>query len=281
MYDNVCKFLAETYSADFVAWLLGESTPLTQLSPSELSLEPIRADALILLQSEELVLHLEFQTEPSPDIPYRVLDYRLRVHRRFPGKRMRQVVIYLRPTRSPLVYQTDFTLENTRHQFEVIRLWEQPTEVFLQTPGLLPFAVLSQTANREEVLQTVAQQVEEVSEERERSNLAAISGILAGLVLDSDVIQRLLRQEIMRESVFYQEIEAQGRREGERRGLERGRQEEAAALILRQLTRRPGNLPNTLRAQIEQLPLPELETLGEALLDFQTLADLETWLAQF
>jgi predicted transposase YdaD len=86
-----------------------------------------------------------------------------------------------------------------------------------------------------------------------------------------------LRQEIMRESVFYQEIEAQG----ERRGLERGRQEEAAALILRQLTRRPGNLPNTLRAQVEQLPLPELETLGEALLDFQTLADLETWLAQF
>jgi predicted transposase YdaD len=81
----------------------------------------------------------------------------------------------------------------------------------------------------------------------------------------------------MRESVFYQEIEAQG----ERRGLERGRQEEAAALILRQLTRRPGNLPNTLRAQVEQLPLPELETLGEALLDFQTLADLETWLAQF
>jgi predicted transposase YdaD len=81
----------------------------------------------------------------------------------------------------------------------------------------------------------------------------------------------------MRESVFYQEIEAQG----ERRGLERGRQEEAAALILRQLTRRPGNLPNTLRAQVEQLPLLELETLGEALLDFQTLADLETWLAQF
>jgi predicted transposase YdaD len=81
----------------------------------------------------------------------------------------------------------------------------------------------------------------------------------------------------MRASVFYQEIEAQG----ERRGLERGRQEEAAALILRQLTRRPGNLPNTLRAQVEQLPLLELETLGEALLDFQTLADLETWLAQF
>lgn len=30
---------------------------LTELSPKELSLEPIRADALILRQSDEIVLH--------------------------------------------------------------------------------------------------------------------------------------------------------------------------------------------------------------------------------
>jgi predicted transposase/invertase (TIGR01784 family) len=206
MFDNVCKFLAETYPADFAAWLLGEATPLTELSPSELSLEPIRADALILLQSEELILHLEFQTDPDPEIPFRMADYRLRVYRRFPHKRMYQIVIYLRQTSSELVYQNSFTLENTQHQFEVIRLWEQPTDVFLQYPGLLPFAVLSQTSNQEQVLQTVAQQVEAVAEPRQRSNLAAVSGILAGLILDNETIQRLLRQEIMRESVFYQEI---------------------------------------------------------------------------
>lgn len=50
MFDNVCKFLAETFSTDFASWLLGESITLTELSPSELSLEPIRADALILLK---------------------------------------------------------------------------------------------------------------------------------------------------------------------------------------------------------------------------------------
>ncbi len=60
MFDNVCKFMAETCSADFASWLLGEPITLTELKPSELSLEPIRADSLILLQSEQLVLHLEF-----------------------------------------------------------------------------------------------------------------------------------------------------------------------------------------------------------------------------
>jgi len=80
MYDDTCRFLAENFSADFANWLLGESVTLTEINPSELSLEPIRADALILLKSEETILHLEFQTRPKQDIPFRMLDYRVRVH---------------------------------------------------------------------------------------------------------------------------------------------------------------------------------------------------------
>ncbi len=57
MFDLFCKFLAENFSTDFATWLLGEPITLTELSPTELSLEPIRADALILLQSDQTVLH--------------------------------------------------------------------------------------------------------------------------------------------------------------------------------------------------------------------------------
>ncbi|BAY06027.1 hypothetical protein ACOWPH_01530 [Anabaena sp. PCC 7938] len=70
MFDNLCKFLVETFSSDFATWLLGEPIILTELSPKELSLEPIRADALILRQSEEMVVHIEFQTQPDKNIPY-------------------------------------------------------------------------------------------------------------------------------------------------------------------------------------------------------------------
>jgi predicted transposase/invertase (TIGR01784 family) len=126
MYDNVCKFLAASYSQDFAQWLLGEPIGLTQLSPSELSVSPIRADALILLASEQMVLHLEFQTRSDATIPFRLADYRLRVYRRYPNKQMRQVVLYLKPTESALVYQTVFEISGMRHEFEVIRLWEVP-----------------------------------------------------------------------------------------------------------------------------------------------------------
>ncbi|MEA5533544.1 Rpn family recombination-promoting nuclease/putative transposase [Crocosphaera sp. XPORK-15E] len=228
MYDNTCKFIAETFPDAIATWLLGSPIQLTQLSPTELSNEPIRADALILKQSDNLVLHAEFQTSPKDDIPFRMADYRLRVYRRFPGKKMVQVVIYLRPTDSALVYQDSFNLEETNHRFRIIRLWEQTTETFLTLPGLLPFAVLSKTDNPKQVLNQVAQIVNNISEKRTQSNLAAASGILAGLVLKQETIHQILRRDIMRESVIYQEI----LQEGEQRGEQRGREEAKAEIAL-------------------------------------------------
>jgi predicted transposase/invertase (TIGR01784 family) len=84
MFHNTCKFLAESFSEDFASWLLGEPITMTQLSPSELSLEPIRADALILLNSDDFVLHIEFQTDPDPTMGFRMADYRLEFSAVFP-----------------------------------------------------------------------------------------------------------------------------------------------------------------------------------------------------
>jgi predicted transposase/invertase (TIGR01784 family) len=282
MFDNVCKFLAESFSDDFATWLLGKPIRFTQLSPSELSLEPIRADALILLDSDDLILHLEFQTQPIDTIPFRMLDYRVRGHRRSPHKEMRQIVIYLKPSTSALVYETTFNLSSTRHEFEVIRLWEQPTEIFLQSPGLLPFAVLSQNADKAAVLRAAAAQIDQIETLRVQKNVAASTAILAGLVLKQEMIQQILRSEIMRESVIYQDILAEGRAEGVALGLQEGQAEgrvaEGRSLILRQLNRRVGALPMDLQTRLERLSLEQLENLGEALLDFAALSDLQQWL---
>jgi len=62
----------------------------------------------------------------------------------------------------------------------------------------------------------------------------------------------------------------------ERIGIEKGER----SLISRQLNRKLNVLPIALQSQIDRLSLPQLENLGEALLDFGTIVDLETWLAQ-
>jgi len=228
MFDNVSKFLAENFSEDYATWLLGRAVTLTKLSPTELSLEPIRADSLILEQSEDLVLHLEFQTEPDENMGFRMLDYRVRVYRRFPLKTMHQVVIYLKPTQSNLVYQDSFQLGETTHRYRVIRLWEESSDLFLISPGLLPLAVLTQSSDPELKLRQVAEVLETITDNRVRGNLMTAASVFGGLVLKPELIKTILRSEIMKESAVYQEIlqegEQRGLLKGEQRGLLKGEQ---------------------------------------------------------
>jgi predicted transposase/invertase (TIGR01784 family) len=219
MYDNICKVLAATFPTDFATWLLGRPVPLTKLEPTELLSEPIRADSVIFLESSEIILHIEFQTDTDPKIPVRMINYCLRLHSKFPNRQIHQVVIYLKRTTSQLAYETEFNLPNTRHKFNVIRLWEQPTEIFERYLGLLPFAPLSNTDDPEETLKQVANQIKNISDQNLQSHISASTYITSGLVLNKEIIDRLLRSEIMKESVTYQAIleegEAKGKAEGE------------------------------------------------------------------
>ncbi len=71
----------------------------------------------------------------------------------------------------------------------------------------------------------------------------------------------------------------EAKQEGREEGREEGRREEAVHLLLRLLTKRFGNIPETTRMTMVALPLSALETLSEVLLDFASLDDLQRWLA--
>ncbi len=66
----------------------------------------------------------------------------------------------------------------------------------------------------------------------------------------------------MRESVMYQYIKAEG----------------VAEVIFRQLKRKIGSVSPKLQETISELSIETLENLGEALLDFSTETELQTWL---
>lgn len=88
-----------------------------------------------------------------------------------------------------------------------------------------------------------------------QQEVSAYTQILAGLKFEKDLIQRLFREGMMRESMIYQEILQEGRQEGLQEGRQEGRQEGGRSLVLRQLTRKVGDLPETLRSRIELLSL--------------------------
>ncbi len=81
----------------------------------------------------------------------------------------------------------------------------------------------------------------------------------------------------LKETRVYREIKEEGREEGREERREEGREVMANA-VSRQLTKRFGELSGEMRLQISALPLPVLEDLSEALLDFTNVADLRAWL---
>ena len=86
------------------------------------------------------------------------------------------------------------------------------------------------------------------------------------------------RELIMRLAPLYQQDRELARQEGEQRGLQRGLQQGEQQLIIRQLNRRIGEIESSLIERVQKLSVEQLEELGEALLDFTSVADLQTWL---
>jgi predicted transposase YdaD len=141
----------------------------------------------------------------------------------------------------------------------------------MNLPGLLPYAVLGKTNNREQVLRQVAQIIEQIPDSQQRSNLTAGAAIFAGLKLDQQPINQLFRRDFMQGSVIYDQIF----QEGEARGEVRWKRD----LLIKQLTRRVGVLSAEIVRRVEGLPLERVEDLGVALLDFASVDDLLSWFA--
>ncbi|CBN56128.1 MULTISPECIES: DUF4351 domain-containing protein [Kamptonema] len=275
MYDNTCKYLAEKSPASFVRWLLNTEPENIRVLKTEIIPEPIEADALVLLQTDNQILHLEFQTVPysNPPIPLRMLEYKAILTRKY-RLPIEQVVIFLKRTNSELVLQNQYQDNYTTHRYRIIRMWEQNPAPLLVTPELLPLAALAQSDNPNTLLEQVAQQVAIIEETEQRNNISACVFVLAGLRFEKKLIRQLFREDIMRESVTYQDILQQGVQQGVQQGMQRGE----VAILQRQISRRFGELEPQLSEQIQRLAIPQLENLGEALLDFSNVADLAAWL---
>lgn len=158
------------------------------------------------------------------------------------------------------------------HRFNVLRLWEQATEPFLESPGLLPFAPLTRPQDAADILSMTVQTMKQINDPRLRRNIMSSSSILAGLVLETEVIEQIVRLDEMRESVIYQKILAEGKLEGRAEGKAEGKAEGEALGITK------GKLEVALKmvqmgmdasqiSELTGLAIAQIETLKASLSD--------------
>jgi predicted transposase YdaD len=195
-----------------------------------------------------------------------MLDYWLRIYRKYECP-IQQVVIFLKQTDSPAVYINELAVGNTRHEYRIIRLWEQDPQPLLANPALLPLAVLASTdPPYSSLLEQVAVEIDKIEEPEQQQNITACVEVLAALNFDKQLIRQYFREELMEESPIYQEI------------LEKGAKKGKLQTLTRLLSRRFGTISLQLQQQLQALSINQLDDLSDALFDFSEISDLAVWL---
>jgi predicted transposase YdaD len=234
--------------------------------------------------SEFPVVLLEVQMHPDPGFQHRLAAQTYRFLQRHPQVEHLEVAVItpherisLGPTKLPRLLQV---LLQEVHWISLERLSRQPNLdplLNLLTLPVRPESELAATsqqilASRPDldtvVLPMLVQRFPQLTEEQ----IMVIAGIPREEIRHTRAVQDWLAEG---RKEGRQEGEAKGRQEGEAIG----RQEGEAAVTLRLLNRRCGPLSEATTAQIQALPVDQLEALADALLDFTGPADLAAWLA--
>lgn len=177
-----------------------------------------------------------------------------------------------------IIYPSRQTEQSDIHPCRALLNSDQVHRVYLDELGdirqlplwlaLMVLTIINEEQAPQEARYLLTRTQQEASQPSSRAIIEMITTIM---VYKFDQLSKAEVEEMLgitlKETRVYQEIK------------EEGRQQEAANLVMRLLSKRFGEISEEVRSQISSLPLPVLEDLSEALLDFTNLADLQTWLA--
>ncbi|PNW39669.1 UNVERIFIED_CONTAM: hypothetical protein BEN50_15230 [Euhalothece sp. KZN 001] len=257
--------------------LMGETPPCEyQFRAQEVKSFGFRTDGLMFPRStnpNHPIILLEAQMQPDPQLYYRILNELTTYLRQYqPPNPWRVIVLYPERSVERVIPQMDQILAFCRLQRFYLN--ELPEQVSLGQE-ILKLIVTPQTEAETKAKALLQRSQQELSEPSQRDNFVELLIELITRIFpeqSKEEVRRMLELVPVKQTRFYREVKQEGREEG----LE----EEARSLVIRQLSRRFGEIPSTTQTQIEQLNLEQTESLAEALLDFTSLDDLINWLEQ-
>lgn len=272
----------------------------------DLIARPIDSAALYRFDSvevKETAFRLDGVFQPpadQPTWPLFFVEVQFQLDADFYSRLFSEIFLYLRhhrpvhPWHAVALYPTRTLDPGTHQHYDVLLQSGHVTRVYLdewvrpqQTVSQqLMGVVLAEPSRAVDEARTLLGQLRHASA-IDTAVTAAIVNLIETIMVyklpmvNREVLQKMLdlTEVDLKQTRFYQDVFSEGEQEGHQKGRQEGRQEEGVALILRQLQRRCGELAPAVREQVARLPLLQLEALGEALLDFRGLADLEQWLA--
>jgi len=227
-YDATTKWMLECSPADWLA-LTGRAAAMVVVVDADISTVSGAADKVLRLGSPpRKIMHLEFQARPDAGLPRRTHTTNALLGSRH-GLPVVSVIVLLRreANLSNLTGVYEEREEEAEEpyltfRYRIIRVWQLPVEQLLEgglgTLALAPLADVTE-AELPGVITRIAERVKGLPPSQ-RDELLMAAYTLMGLRYDEELINQLMRGVSgMEESVTYQYVIGQGRRQEARRAL--------------------------------------------------------------
>jgi Domain of unknown function (DUF4351) len=250
--------------------------------------QPKRGQALILL------IHLEIQAAPEQGFSERMFIYAVRIFEYFHQPPISLAILGdARPDWRPQSYRFTTAGSSLEFNFTAVKLLDYQTQWAQLAQSRNPFAHVvmahlktqetkKDATDRKTWKFTLVKRLYELG--YSRADVLNLFKFTDWIMILPEGLKRAFWEELR---VYEEERKMPYITSVEQIGYERGVKEEAQrsverekALILRQLTRRVGELPKRSLTQINALSIEQLEALGEALLDFTGCDELKKWLKE-
>lgn len=304
-HDRSFKMLINTFFADFVELFfpeLADYLDKSSLVPQDKEIftdltegETHEADLVFRARFKDsdsfFLVHVEAQAQRQPDFPQRMFSYFARLHEKHKIKIYPIVIFSFHEPEvlQPSTYEVSFpNLDVLTFRFETVQLNRLDWKDYATQINPIAAALMAKMKVAPDDRWLVELKSMELLSKLNLSPAHAkfISEFFDTYLRPTASEKAKINAELRKLNPEQQEkimeiIETSWSREAREEGIQQGRQEGRhlgmAALLTRQLTKRLGKLDNSILVRIQQLDESQLEALGEAMLDFLSIADLLEW----
>jgi predicted transposase YdaD len=234
------------------------------------------------------LIHLEHQAQLDSDLGRRLLEYWMLDWREYNLPVYPIAVLSYNQTGQDLHLPLEIRFPNKRvlqFDFDVIDLPRMEAHAFtrLKNPAALALAARMKVDQNRRTAMTRDFFLSLAGTAISREDQALVAGFFSSY-------QPLTARENLQLQLELGKVESDAVREavmnltnpfielGKQRGRQEGIAEGQAELVLKQLSRRLGNLSASRARAVRKLSPPKIEALGEALLEFRSSTDLAQWL---
>ena len=218
------------------------------------------------------LVHIELQSTNDPYMALRMAEYAWAIYKQF-GRFAEQIVLYV--GEAPMRMRNLLEGGSASVRFRLVDIREFSAEPLLASDRLEDnvIAVLMRAGDERAAVRRVLQRIADGKPEQRGTALAELA-ILAGLRKLSDVITQEVQQMPILDDIMDNPIIGPRIRPRMREGIEIGRKEGERAVVLRQVDKRFGAIPDWAKQKIEAMSLADLQDAELRLLDAPNLEDL-------